>query len=117
MQSDAVVMAVLSSRKPLGIGVQHGHKPMSKPLVVTKAEGGTVHEIDGKLAFQVWKDVARAVENGRHRHRCRALERGRLTAARFEIGLIAGANQYKIRAPLSADANGSLSRALRHSRR
>ncbi len=43
--SDAVVLALLACRKPLGSGVQHGHTPLSRPLGVTKAEGATVFEI------------------------------------------------------------------------
>ena len=109
--SDALVVAVLSSRKPLGIGVKHGHQPLSKkPLTVTKASGGTVHEIDGRPALSVWKeevkDAARALGVD--------VEQAPLSSLgphflRFEAGLIAGANEYKIRAPLSADEHGAIS--------
>ena len=103
---DAMVVAVLASRRPLGIGVQHGHEPLSKPLTVTKAEGAVVYELDGKPAFDVWRDEVRAA----------GLEIGPTPPAdigahllRYEVGLIAGPNEYKIRAPLSVGADRSLS--------
>lgn len=109
--ADAAVVAVLSSRKPLGIGVKHGHQPLSKkPLTVTKAEGATVHEIDGRPALSVWKDEVREAASALGIDVDQAS-----TAAlgphflRFEAGLIAGPKEYKIRAPLSADAQGSIS--------
>ena len=43
-RSDSVVVALIQSAKPLGIGVEHGHAPISGPLTVTKADGATVHE-------------------------------------------------------------------------
>ncbi|MFT3713221.1 MAG: FIST N-terminal domain-containing protein [Archangium sp.] len=109
--TDALVVALLESKKPLGIGVKHGHLPLSKkPLTVTKASGSTVQEIDGKPALAVWKeevrdaagalgvnvDTAKLADLGPH-------------FLRFEAGLIAGPNEYKIRAPLSADEHGAIS--------
>ncbi|MBL8913136.1 MAG: FIST C-terminal domain-containing protein [Archangium sp.] len=108
---DALVVAVLSSRKPLGIGVKHGHLPLSKkPLTVTKASGSTVEEIDGRPALSVWKeevkDAASALGIDVEKTALKDLGSHFL---RFEAGLIAGANEYKIRAPLSADAKGAIS--------
>src|SRR5262249_22521917 len=52
--SDAAVVAVLFSRAPLGVGVCHGHRPISQPLRVSRASGNVVSEIDGLPAWQVW---------------------------------------------------------------
>jgi methyl-accepting chemotaxis protein len=52
--SDAVAIALVFSRVPLGVGVCHGHEPLSPPLRVTKASEGTVQAVDGKPAWQVW---------------------------------------------------------------
>lgn len=109
--TDAAVVAVLSSRKPLGIGVKHGHKPLSKkPLTVTKASGATVHEIDGRPALAVWKEEVRDAAKGLGVD-VEAMPTSELGPhfLRYEAGLIAGANEYKIRAPLSADAQGAIS--------
>jgi methyl-accepting chemotaxis protein len=108
--SDAVVVAVLSSRRPLGIGVKHGHKPMGKPLTVTRAEGSVVYELDGKPAYQVWKDAVREAIKAEGTD-IDALALGSVGGhlLRYEVGLIAGANEYKIRAPLSTDGTGAVS--------
>lgn len=109
--TDAAVVAVLSSKKPLGIGVKHGHKPLSKrPLTVTKASGAVVHEIDGRPALTAWKEEVRDAAR-RDGVDVDALPLGQLGPhfLRYEAGLIAGANEYKIRAPLSADEQGAIS--------
>lgn len=104
--SDAIVVAVLASKRPLGIGVQHGHAPLSKPLTVTRAKGAVVYEIDGRPAYDVWREEVRAagVEIGPHPPPDIGAQ-----LLRYEVGLIAGANEYKIRAPLSVGADRSLS--------
>jgi methyl-accepting chemotaxis protein len=62
--ADAAVIALLFSRKPLGIGVCHGHVPVSGPFRVTRADGNLVHEIEGRPAWPWWleatKDLAAA---------------------------------------------------------
>lgn len=107
--SDAVVIAVLSSKKPLGIGVQHGHKPLGKPMTITRAEGATVHEIEGRPAFEVWKNEVRgaAKKLGIDVDNTPAKDMGG-HLLRYEVGLIAGPGEYKIRAPLSVGDGGSL---------
>jgi hypothetical protein len=108
--SDAVVIAMLSSRKPLGIGVQHGHKPLGKPLTITKAEGATVYEIEGQPAFEVWKNEVRAAAKKLNIDVDKIDPKdmgGHLL--RYEVGLIAGPGEYKIRAPLSVGDKGALS--------
>ncbi len=104
--SDAIVVAVLASKRPLGIGVQHGHAPLSKPLTVTRAKGAVVYELDGRPAYDVWREEVRAagVEIGPHPPPDIGAQ-----LLRYEVGLIAGANEYKIRAPLSVGADRSLS--------
>jgi methyl-accepting chemotaxis protein len=105
--SDAVVVALLFSKKPLGVGVCHGHEPLSAPLRVSRAEGNIVHTIEGRPAWDVWLEQTR--------DRARAAGIGVPTAAeegayllRYEAGLAAG-DSYKIRAPLTRAADGSIS--------
>lgn len=107
---DAVVIALLQSSKPLGIGVEHGHAPISGPMTVTKADGAVVQEIDGKPAFDVWRDAVRerAAASGVDIDSVAPSEIG-AHLLRYELGMIAGANQYKIRAPLSVSDGGGLS--------
>ena len=107
---DAVVVALIFSKNPLGVGVGHGHQPLSAPLQVTRAEGNVVHEIDGRPAWSVWKDHTRA--NARARGvDVDSIPKDEETSflLRYEAGLAAGGKDYKIRAPLSRSAEGSIS--------
>jgi methyl-accepting chemotaxis protein len=100
--SDAVVVAVLFSKQPLGVGVCHGHEPLSRPLKVTRARGGVVYEIEGQPAWQVW----RAQTSDREPQVAKENEGAYLL--RYEAGLAAG-SAYKIRAPLSRGPDDSIS--------
>ena len=107
-KSDALVLAVLFSKAPLGVGVCHGHVPISEGLRVTRAEGNVVHEIEGRPAWDVWAERTRASAAKR------GVDPAKLAAAdlggyllRYEAGLATG-NAYKIRAPLSRSPDGSL---------
>lgn len=104
VRSDALVVAQIFSREPLGIGVCHGHKPMSNPMKVTRASGGTVHEIDGRPAWDVWLEMTRE-----HAKAMGIDPSDNETAylLRFEAGLANG-QEYKIRAPLSRNHDGSI---------
>jgi methyl-accepting chemotaxis protein len=119
--SDAVVVALLYTRAPLGVGVCHGHAPLSRPLRVTRAEGGVVYTIEGRPAWDVWLDETRAhvrAAGGDVDAMPRDLEGGYLL--RYEAGLAAsghvgggaeshaGTETYKIRAPLSRGDDGSI---------
>ncbi|MEM6993731.1 MAG: FIST C-terminal domain-containing protein, partial [Myxococcota bacterium] len=108
--ADAVVIAAIFSKKPLGIGVCHGHAPLSEDSVtVTKAEGATVYELDGRPAWDVWKEKtsAAAAADGVDVESIPASEIGGFLL-RYEGGLANG-SQFKIRAPLSLGDDGSLS--------
>jgi methyl-accepting chemotaxis protein len=105
---DAVVIAQIFSRRPLAFGVAHGHRALSEPLRVTRATEGWVHEVDGRPAWDVWrertKDAARA----------RGIDVDALEPEgegafllQFEAGL-ANADSYKIRAPLARREDGSI---------
>ena len=107
--SDGVVIAQIFSKVPLGLGVCHGHKPLSAPLRVTKAHGNVVEEIEGRPAWDVWRDSTRSAAKAQGID-VDALASSDETAflLRFEAGLAAGA-EYKIRAPLSRTADGAIS--------
>jgi methyl-accepting chemotaxis protein len=107
--SDGVVIAQIFSKAPLGLGVCHGHKPLSEPLRVTKAHGNVVEQIEGRPAWDVWREATRAAA------KAQGIDVDALAAAdettfllRFEAGLEAGA-EYKIRAPLSRTPAGAIS--------
>jgi methyl-accepting chemotaxis protein len=56
---DSISLALVASKKPVIIAVQHGHLPISPPLAITKSEANIVYEIDGQPAFEVWKKYAK----------------------------------------------------------
>jgi len=107
--SDAVVVALLFSRKPLGLGVCHGHEPLSGPLRVTKARGSVVYEIEGRPAWDVWLDETRD-HSSRRGADVKTMSKSDEGAflLRYEAGLATG-KAFKIRAPLSRGADGSIS--------
>lgn len=106
--SDAIVVAMISSRSPLGVGVSHGHSALSEPYQVTKADGATLHELSGRPAWDVWKDATRAsiAALGADVDALEPSAEGPLLL-RYEVGLSTGKGPLKIRAPL-ARRDGSL---------
>lgn len=108
---DAVVVAVLHTKEPLGLGVAHGHRAGAKTHTVTRATGNVVHEVDGRPAWDVWladtRDAARA-----HGIDVDKLTPDAITPylLRFEAALATTAAEtaYKIRAPLSRTDDGGL---------
>jgi methyl-accepting chemotaxis protein len=107
--TDAVVVATIHSARPLGIGVAHGHRPVSGPLEVTRAEGNVVYEIEGRPAWDVWREETRAAAaaHGIDPDGLSEAEIGGFLL-RYEAGLASG-DAFKIRAPLSRGEDGSLS--------
>jgi hypothetical protein len=51
-----VVAAAIGSDAPLGVGVRHGLRPGGEPLLVTRAEGSRVLELDGRPALDVYRE-------------------------------------------------------------
>ncbi len=107
--TDAMVFARVFSKSPLGLGVCHGHTPLSTPLRVTKAAGNVVSEIEGRPAWDVWR------EHTKKSAKAHGIDLETLAAKdeisyllRYEAGLANGA-QFKIRAPLARSADGSIS--------
>lgn len=106
---DAVALCLWSSKVPLPISVKHGHQPASPVLAVTKAEGSVLYEVDGRNAWEVWKEHTRdaAAKVGID---VDALDNPTDVGAfliRYELGLLTG-EEYKVRVPLSKNEDGSL---------
>ncbi len=103
--SDAIVVATIFSRAPLGIGVKHGHDPLfAKGLTVTRADGSVVLEIDGRPAWDVWRELSG------DRAKSLGLDPEAHPGAyllRFEAGLRIG-HEYKVRAPLAPKPGGGI---------
>lgn len=108
VESDALVVAVIHSQSPLGIGVKHGHKPISDTLRATRASGSTVYEVDGVPAWDAWQrhTKRRASELGINVGTLSDKDVGGFLL-RFEAGLPVG-QELKIRAPLARGQDGAL---------
>jgi hypothetical protein len=52
--SDSVVAVALVSRAPIGVGISHGCVPRGLPSIVTRSEGSTVLQLDGRPAETVY---------------------------------------------------------------
>lgn len=107
--SDAVNVCVMFSKKPVAIGVKHGHSPISGPMTITKAQANVVYEIDGKKAFDVWKDAVKEELNktGVDVNSLQDPTKIGSLLIQYEAGLETGGD-YKIRVPLSAGEDGAL---------
>jgi methyl-accepting chemotaxis protein len=106
--SDAIVILSLFTREPLGMGVAHGHVALSEPINVTRADGATIFELDGKPAWQVWR------EKTRQDAKARGVDVDNLAPdavgpflLTYEAGLPTG-DELKIRAPLQVNGDGSI---------
>lgn len=47
---NGVIAVWINSPVPLGVAVQHGWRPTGEPMIVTRAEGNVIREIDGRPA-------------------------------------------------------------------
>lgn len=65
VHSDAIVLATIFSRRPIGIGRSCGFSPLSRTFQVTRSRGNTVHEIDGRPAWDVWAQATAASARAR----------------------------------------------------
>jgi hypothetical protein len=52
--SRAIVAVWINSERPMGVSVDHGWRPAGKPMLVTRAEGTVVHELDGTPALAAY---------------------------------------------------------------
>ncbi|MFB6204778.1 MAG: FIST signal transduction protein [Candidatus Nanohaloarchaea archaeon] len=60
VEESGVALAVIASKKPIGVSVEHGHEPISdESFKVTEAEGNVVKKLDGRPAYDVWKEQIR----------------------------------------------------------
>lgn len=106
---DGVVVVLLDTEKAPSVGVNHGHIPITAPKVVTRAEGATVYELDGKPAFQVWKEAVRSrlERTGVDIDQCTPEQVGE-QLIRYQFNLPVASGMDRIRASLSVGPQDSL---------
>jgi hypothetical protein len=54
VMSNGLVAVWINSPHPLGVGVEHGWYPIGEPMIVTRASGNIVHELDGQPAVDAY---------------------------------------------------------------
>ena len=52
--ANGIVAVWINSVRPMGVSVDHGWRPAGKPMVVTRAAGTVVHELDGTPALEAY---------------------------------------------------------------
>ncbi len=111
--TDSVALCVIDSKKPVAIGVKHGHTPVTKVLTVTKAKDNVLYEVDGQPAWEVWKSLlaGEAKKLGMNVATLSTPSEVGQFLLRYELGLSTG-TEYKVRIPLSKNADGSLNFAV-----
>jgi methyl-accepting chemotaxis protein len=108
--TNAVAIAVIDSRVPLGIGVAHGHRSTGRRVRVTRSEGSVVHELDGKPAWQRYVELTRDLGITQQNVDPDTIEDGgkRLQFfAWYQTGIDLG-DSYKNRTPLSLLDGGAM---------
>jgi hypothetical protein len=99
--SNGLLCVWINSARPMGVGVGHGWRPFSRPVLVTRAEGNIIHELDGQPALDVYLSERGAAVN----------EDGRSETERFlerPIGLPNAFGGYDMRQIIGALPGGGL---------
>jgi len=109
--TNAASTCLLASKTPLFTAVKHGHTPFSGPLKITRAKGNVLYEVDGKPAWEVWKEETAKVakERGIYVEKLKATSEIAKFFANYTLGLATEKEgEYKIRWPTSINKDGSL---------
>ncbi len=100
--SDSAAAVHVFDKVNWGIGVDHGLRPKTQRMTVTKAKGNVVYELDGRPAFDVYQDYAAT----------RGVKLEPATAGTFLIGNELGVffldELHHARAPVGVGASGEL---------
>ena len=101
-KSNAAAALHVFSRKPWGFGLGHGLTAATSSMVVTRAEGNIIHEINGRPAFDSYLEFARM--------RNFSLDASNASAFMMthELGVLMLGELRSARAPLSLLDNGAL---------
>ncbi len=88
----------------LGIGVKHGWIPVGTPRRVTRSDGSTLHELDGKPAISIYDEYFGEKEAAVLRTETLAK-----LAITYPLGMrVEGSDEMLIRDPITVNAEGSI---------
>jgi len=101
------VLAGIFSRSPFGVAARHGWSPVGKVRRVTCSDGAWLISLDGKPAFDVWADGARAAGGDVPRGRTQAA--AIYLAKRFALDVRSGdRGEPVVRIPMAVRADGAV---------
>ncbi|MBI2896548.1 MAG: FIST C-terminal domain-containing protein [Deltaproteobacteria bacterium] len=100
--TDALVVAFAFSRSPIGLGVRHGLNAATGSMIVTRSRGTHLEEIDGRPALTAYERFAASIGE------TLTVQNREALMMVHQIGMLTPTGEYKIRAPLKANADGSL---------
>lgn len=99
---DSAVAVHVFDRRPWGVGVEHGLRPATRRMTVTKGAGAVVAELDRKPAFEVYQAFAQS----------RGVELTQANAGAFfiahELGVYYLDAVHQARAPVGVGHDGQL---------
>lgn len=98
----AIASARIVTRRPFGIGLAHGVRPTWRKMAVTRAEGSVVHQIDGRPAFDLYREYA--AEMGFEYDAENPLQ----LLVENELGVLLFDDLVRVRAPIGLLENGAL---------
>lgn len=101
VQSNAVVVLEMLSKRPVGLGVRHGWEPSGPPMRVTESAGKRLVSINATAAVDVFEDHAN--RSGQPFNRADPMP----FFLNNVIGIDTG-DGFKLRVPLSLDADGAI---------
>lgn len=103
--SDAVVLTVIASMRPLSLGVGNRHSPIGGSFEITKSDGMVVYELDGEPAYEVWKQAFEETAQERYGFGMDEIEHDRVAFVNafteLVFGIRTGENKYKVRSPFA----------------
>jgi len=100
--TDSAVGIWISSSRPLTVTSAHGWKPVSLPLLITRADGSVIHEIGGRPAHDVYWELARTLDARP------AVPGGPTWQTSYALGLIEPDGSHLVRG-VFASTDGSIS--------
>jgi len=95
---DAVVGALISSKKKIGIGIRHGWRAIGRPVIVTKSTVNVVNTLEGRPAFEVYQEICPGVTK----------ENFAEFSMTHPLGIPLMGEEYLIRDPLKVLDDGSI---------
>ena len=94
---------VVATSLHASLGVHHGWRPLAGPLVVTRSEANTVHQLNWQPAAEVY-----AKHVGEHMGQSLSREKLARVMGRYPLGLDKHEQEFVVRDPVAASEDGSL---------